>query len=463
MSTCYYLNPSGISSWLDILTEKSGIPSDNAPRSWISNMMKKDQNVRWNARMILDDIQEVNSDTDTAFAFSGLCCIEDLASAESVYSATDDSELLQGTDPSNAQSQSRKPEIDILGSPEGEFCLSENLLGAESALKLENKRQIMVGLDKIKHGRRISKEFDKKSNDDVANTSNNQSDSSSVEEMRPEPELLPFVEASNASSQSKLPLNPALQSFEPIKSTEDKKGPFLEIPKPISESQPGEVRPSVSAGRPIAAPECKDGSTTSRSDEKVHSRRLHLNLSSTPSFEHLQLATSSSANEDAATQPSGISSDTPEPLQLLVTESNEASSIMVTPPLSPLGDNEPNEKLKNEAQPGLDFPHDDRPVRSSASMVEVLGTKAGASSNATPLKNSFLRRQFSFEGNPAEMEFTKTMSQNIEKPPTIPASSCNPRVLRHCSKCGKVVLGQFVRALGKTFHLECFSCEVCIT
>ena len=572
MSTCYYLNPSGISSWLAILTEKSGRPSDNAPRSWISNMMKKDQNVRWSARMILDDIQEVNSDTDTAFAFSGLCCIEDLASAESVYSATDDSELLQSTDPSNAQSQSRKPEIDIPGLLEGEFCFPENLQGAESTLKLENKQQIMVGLDDDKHGRSISKEFDKKSNDDVVNTSNNQSDLPSIEEMRPGPKLLPFIEASNASLQPKLLTNPVLPGFEPIKPTEDKKGPFLEMPKLISESQPGEVQtlgpgnapqsviglsgdqlsqlddikyprrnthdhshilagsqealpsnanemthqfpvpyicqppmnervgesdnaqqdafvdpiespvfssnlaaiasplarttsagPSESAGLPMAAPERKDGSATSHSDGEVHNRRLHSNLSSTPSSEHLRLATSSSINEDATTQPFGISSDTLEPLQLLVAESNEASSTMIAPPLPLLGDNEPNEELKNEAQLGPAFPHDDRPVRRSVSMVEILGTKAGSSSNTTSLKNGFLRRQFSFEGNPAEIDFTKTMPQNIEQPPTIPASSCNPGILRHCSKCGKASSGQFVRALGKTFHLECFSCEVRIT
>lgn len=36
-----------------------------------------------------------------------------------------------------------------------------------------------------------------------------------------------------------------------------------------------------------------------------------------------------------------------------------------------------------------------------------------------------------------------------------PGSS--PRV---CKKCGEPLVGQFVRALGATFHLECFRCEV---
>lgn len=31
---------------------------------------------------------------------------------------------------------------------------------------------------------------------------------------------------------------------------------------------------------------------------------------------------------------------------------------------------------------------------------------------------------------------------------------------RVCRKCGEPLLGQFVRALGGTFHLECFQCNV---
>lgn len=31
---------------------------------------------------------------------------------------------------------------------------------------------------------------------------------------------------------------------------------------------------------------------------------------------------------------------------------------------------------------------------------------------------------------------------------------------RLCKKCGEPLVGQFVRALGGTFHLECFRCEV---
>ena len=31
---------------------------------------------------------------------------------------------------------------------------------------------------------------------------------------------------------------------------------------------------------------------------------------------------------------------------------------------------------------------------------------------------------------------------------------------RTCKKCGEALTGQFVRALGGTFHLDCFKCRV---
>lgn len=36
----------------------------------------------------------------------------------------------------------------------------------------------------------------------------------------------------------------------------------------------------------------------------------------------------------------------------------------------------------------------------------------------------------------------------------------SPHPLRLCKKCGEPLTGQFVRALGGTFHLDCFKCRV---
>ena len=45
--------------------------------------------------------------------------------------------------------------------------------------------------------------------------------------------------------------------------------------------------------------------------------------------------------------------------------------------------------------------------------------------------------------------------------PAGPSGSKSPTATsRSCRKCGEPLLGQFVRALGATYHLECFQCHV---
>lgn len=48
-----------------------------------------------------------------------------------------------------------------------------------------------------------------------------------------------------------------------------------------------------------------------------------------------------------------------------------------------------------------------------------------------------------------------------ERSRTNGASGGKSHTLRLCQKCGEPLTGQFVRALGGTFHLECFKCRVC--
>ena len=47
---------------------------------------------------------------------------------------------------------------------------------------------------------------------------------------------------------------------------------------------------------------------------------------------------------------------------------------------------------------------------------------------------------------------TRTNGGSVAKTPS--------GTLRVCRKCGEPLTGQFVRALGGTFHLECFKCQV---
>ena len=48
-----------------------------------------------------------------------------------------------------------------------------------------------------------------------------------------------------------------------------------------------------------------------------------------------------------------------------------------------------------------------------------------------------------------------------ERSRTNGASGGKSHTLRLCQKCAEPLTGQFVRALGGTFHLECFKCRVC--
>lgn len=61
---------------------------------------------------------------------------------------------------------------------------------------------------------------------------------------------------------------------------------------------------------------------------------------------------------------------------------------------------------------------------------------------------------------------SKDLTQDLpvrERSRTNGASGGKSHTLRLCQKCGEPLTGQFVRALGGTFHLECFKCRVSST
>jgi serine/threonine protein kinase len=93
--TRYYLNLSAVESWCSTIGNRPASAPYPAPRTWIANTMRLEQQKRWTAQMLLDRIQEVNADEDTKYTFSGLCCLENDESAESVYSPSESGEPLE--------------------------------------------------------------------------------------------------------------------------------------------------------------------------------------------------------------------------------------------------------------------------------------------------------------------------------------------------------------------------------
>jgi serine/threonine protein kinase len=93
--TRYYLNLSAVESWCSTIGSRPANAPYLAPRTWIANTMRLEQQKRWTAQMLLDRIQEVNADKDAKYTFSGLCCLENDESAESVYSPSESGEPLE--------------------------------------------------------------------------------------------------------------------------------------------------------------------------------------------------------------------------------------------------------------------------------------------------------------------------------------------------------------------------------
>jgi hypothetical protein len=92
-STCYYLNSVAVDSWCCMVTARSNTTRVNTPRLWIYKMMQENPQDRWTARMLYDQIQEVNEDPEVSVLFIGTCCIADIESATSTYSEPEECKI----------------------------------------------------------------------------------------------------------------------------------------------------------------------------------------------------------------------------------------------------------------------------------------------------------------------------------------------------------------------------------
>ena len=94
----------------------------------------------------------------------------------------------------------------------------------------------------------------------------------------------------------------------------------------------------------------------------------------------------------------------------------------------------------------------------------------GPGSGVGPIGNGQMQPPLSDSSNGRPRDLTQALptrelSRTNSTPGNLPAGSspappATKSAKRICKKCGESLTGQFVRALGGTFHLECFLCRV---
>lgn len=85
-SCCYYLNMTAVEIWcssLAVLVTHTG-----GPAYWIQNMLKEEQELRWNVQTLCDCIQEESK--NSPILFIGLGCNDEVGSPESVPASLDE-------------------------------------------------------------------------------------------------------------------------------------------------------------------------------------------------------------------------------------------------------------------------------------------------------------------------------------------------------------------------------------
>jgi serine/threonine protein kinase len=86
LSSCYYLNPTGVVSWYSLASSSES--NFDAPLHWIQNMLKMQKQERWTAQTLFDQIQERSE--SGSISFVGHCCDTTAGSPETVETFPDD-------------------------------------------------------------------------------------------------------------------------------------------------------------------------------------------------------------------------------------------------------------------------------------------------------------------------------------------------------------------------------------
>lgn len=112
--------------------------------------------------------------------------------------------------------------------------------------------------------------------------------------------------------------------------------------------------------------------------------------------------------------------------------------------------------------------------RDPRAMTNPPGAYPGSSSDSLQFQDPTLRRSSdrdrppppqSYQSNQVTDKYTShdnASSSNLKSgaDSTKQDSSRRPSGAKLCAKCNQPIIGQFVRALENTYHLECFTCHV---
>lgn len=511
LSSCYHLNRDTTVEWMDKLMLKPSL-GDNVPQNWIRHLLVEDKHLRWTARELLLQIETANNNAETKFAFSGQCCMEELETTESVVSSNgslqengsiapilraspsvgpsefmpDKEERQNGpTVASRSQYDITASHLDDNTSESLTTMLAEESMVVPSTLDILIAKTpehdsvspvIMSETQELLVEANEHHEIDAQHDTDPLGGRN---DGSVIAQyMIPErtrvgnPRVTPLsvstfqsLPAEEARSESRTSgLSGAISTSFKAPATTTPEQARSEDSADIRAAEPDEVIESAS-GLPSTVDETTSKPTTS--SDRHQQQKLEL---------------TGGESKDDPTPPVSRSSwslaDQPRLLQMLLsTEDNPANGAAAAryaqndsnhnwPLRSPEGHSispSNTQSLDDTLVDEVEHSGQSRPVsplEAHAFESEALSNTDGA---RPPLPLPPKRRDsdaFSFQSEVEELSRPVVSKRPFKE--VVPNSA--PEVptggKKICSRCHEPMRGQFVRALGKTFHLECFTCTV---
>jgi serine/threonine protein kinase len=512
LSSCYHLNRDTTFKWMDKLMSNPSL-ADNLPLSWIRHLLVEDKQSRWTARELLLQIETVNNNPETKFAFSGQCCMEELETTESVVSSSG----------SLHENGSIAPVLRVapsVSAPESISDRNDRPRSSIVASRLQNDATPSHSDDNTSDSLTTSLTKGSivvASTLDLlhAETPKDEAETSMAPSEGQEMKLQATGRGEVIVEYDRGPLNGRNVGPDRVQSTRPEWTPadkFTVAPFSISTSQPlqvdearfksyaseaeGSIFTSVQTHATLKTPK------QARSDvlgdmPAAKSNKLMRQTSEVPSITVENTSSSNTSGDvdlqrklrsskgEAEDEPTSFASESPWSLadqpqliqKILSNEHNPSDSsadsndaqdklklnlpphLQKAPIISPITTQSLDDTLVNEvATPGQS-----RPVSSLEPQALTTEALPNTADERRPLPLPAKRRDsdaFSFQSEAEEL----SRPELHERPPTVVVPYSAPEKpagkKRICARCHEPMAGQFVRALGGTYHLECFTCTV---